>query len=166
MTDDDRVWQLASLRADYDAIDLHPLQWEALWSKCDAQRKELHALNVAIRERDRLTDERIADLVKERDALKAERDALLPYGDVRLTAERDAGYQACRERERAPRNISFALGLVAAIKLGEQVESRVDRGDAWGDRGETWGDVGEYYLRHVGLWREDSVDGHQGDGDD
>ncbi len=40
-----------------------------LKAKCDAQRKELHALNVAIRERDRLTDERIANLVKERDAL-------------------------------------------------------------------------------------------------
>ncbi len=59
---DELAVTLASLREDYDAIDPHPLQWEALWAKCDAQRNELHALNVAIRERDRLTDARIAEL--------------------------------------------------------------------------------------------------------
>lgn len=64
------------------------------------------------------------------------------WGDV----ERVLRDQA--ERERTGRNVACALGLVAAIRFGEYVETRVDRGDAAGE-------VAEYRLGLAGLWREE-----------
>ena len=48
----------------------------------------------------------------------------------------------------AGRNVAYALGLVAAIKLGQFVESRADRGDAEGE-------VAEARLRAAGLYKEE-----------